>query len=113
MSNHTKPSRKSVKECPKQQLSDADIWRQRLSDINWFMRCLNENKLIKRSIVQWTVQGLNSEDLEEERFNGQALLDEGALLACMVYVDLNPIRTRITHTPEQSDFTSIEEQIDD
>jgi len=38
-------------------------------------------------------------------------LDETALLTCMMYVDLNPIRAGINNTLEDSEFTSIQDRL--
>jgi REP element-mobilizing transposase RayT len=81
-------------------------WRNRLADLSWLMRNLNE----------YIARKANQEDnckgrFWEGRFKSQALLDEKAVLACMAYVDLNPIRADMVSSVQTSQYTSIFERI--
>ncbi len=49
----------------------------------------------------------------EGRFKSQALLDETAVLSCMAYVDLNPVRAGMAEDLFDSDFTSIQQRLFD
>jgi hypothetical protein len=86
-----------------------------IADSRWAIKKLTYSFIIKN----WNepiARMANREDhctgrFWEVRFKSQALLDARALLACMAYVDLNPIRAAMAKTPEQSDFTSIQKRI--
>jgi REP element-mobilizing transposase RayT len=81
-------------------------YRSRLGSLSWFMRLINEP----------LARLANREDgctgrFWEGRFKSSALLDEAALVAASVYVDLNPVRAGITQDPEQGPHTSIRHRV--
>ncbi len=83
-----------------------ETWRQRLCDLSWFIKELNQTVSLQA----------NREDkcqgrFWEGRYKSQALLDEKALLTAMAYVDLNPVRANVASTPETSNFTSVKRRL--
>ena len=80
--------------------------RNYLGDLSWYMKCLNEF-IAKRANQEDRCTG----SFWEGRFRSQALMNEKALLACLAYVDLNPIRAAQARTPEGSEYTSVRQRI--
>ena len=76
-------------------------YRRRLGCLSWFM------KELKEPIAKWANRESNVTGcFWSERFRSTRLLDEAAVLACSIYVDLNVIRAGQALTPETSQFTS-------
>lgn len=91
-------------------LSDSKLLakiRTRLSDISWFMRALAEP----------IARIANREDectgrFWEGRFKAQRIVDDAGLLACAMYVDLNPVRAAMARSLEESLHTSVHDRIE-
>ncbi len=69
-----------------------------------------------RLLCQHIAVRANCEDSEvgkffQSRYRAVRLCDEEAVLACSVYVDLNPIRANLAQTIEDSDFTSAKRRV--
>jgi hypothetical protein len=80
--------------------------RVRLSDISWLMRALAEP----------IARMANHEDrctgrFWEGRFKAQRITDEAGLLACAMYVDLNPVRAAMAESLEESFHTSVYDRL--
>ncbi len=83
------------------------LLRERLGSLSWFMRYLNES----------LARLANKEDqctgrFWEGRFKCQRLLDEKAIIACMLYVDLNPVRAGMSNSAIEAEHTSFRHRID-
>ena len=82
------------------------VIRERLSDVSWFMRALSE-PIARMANRQDDCTGR----FWEGRFKALRIMDESGLLACAMYVDLNPIRAAIAESPDKAAHTSAHDRI--
>jgi REP element-mobilizing transposase RayT len=80
--------------------------RGKLSDLSFLMSYFDEH-IAKKSNREDGVQGA----FWEGTYGCELIEDENSLLACMAYVDLNPIRAMLAQSLEESDFTGAFERI--
>lgn len=99
------PTQNDVEKLARDQQRIAVI-RSRLADISWFMRALSE-PIARLANAQDKCTGR----FWEGRFKAQRLVDEVGLLACSMYVDLNPIRAAMADSLENSRHTSAYDRI--
>ena len=80
--------------------------RRKLSDLSSLMSYFDRNLAI-RANREDEVTGA----FWEGTFRAELLQDEASLLACMAYVDLNPIRAMMAQSLEESDYTGAFDRI--
>lgn len=82
-------------------------YRARLANLGWFMKSLKEpfarmcNKADGKRGTFW-----------DARYKSIAVLDEEALLATCIYIDLNPVAAGVAKVPEKSKHTSIKQRVE-
>jgi len=77
-------------------------YRERLSSVSWLMRLLKQ-RVATRANVEDNCTG----HFWESRFHCIPLLDWSAVLACMVYVDLNPFRAGLAESLDSTTYSSL------
>lgn len=99
------PTQEDIEKLAQDKQKIAKI-RRMLSSISHFMKSFNFYVSRYFNLVDGTTGAF-----WESRYKLKALLDDLSILLCAFYIDLNPIRARMSKTLETSDFTSIFYQI--
>lgn len=84
------------------------VLRDRLADLSWYMRCLNE-PIARRANQEDDCTGR----FWDGRFASDGLPDERALCACMAYQDLNPVRAGMTDRVDAPEHTSLQRRLEE
>ena len=94
------PTKKEIKEFISNKKQVA-IYREKLRDPSCYMQELNQT-IARRANKEDNTSGR----FWQGRFKCINLAEAGALLKCIMYVELNPVRAAIVKSPELSKFTS-------
>ena len=84
------------------------VLRDRLGDLSWYMRCLNE-PIARRANLEDDCTGR----FWQGRFRSKGVPDELAMWASMAYDDLNPIRAGMADDVDDEEHTSLQRRIEE
>ncbi|MCE2459708.1 MAG: hypothetical protein J4F38_02890 [Pseudomonadales bacterium] len=82
--------------------------RDRLGDLSWYMRCLNE-PIARRANLEDDCTGR----FWQGRFRSKDAPDERSVWACMAYDDLNPIRAGMAEQVDEQEHTSLQRRLEE
>ena len=92
-------------------LDDPDrlvVLRDRLGDLSWYMRCLNE-PIARRANLEDDCTGR----FWQGRFRSKGVPDDQSMWACMAYDDLNPIRAGMAENVDDEEHTSLQRRLEE
>ena len=84
------------------------VLRDRLGDLSWFMRCLNE-PIARRANREDDCTGR----FWQGRFCSKALPSDRSVWACMAYDDLNPLRAGMAEEVDAPEYTSLQRRLEE
>ena len=82
--------------------------RDRLGDLSWYMRCLNE-PIARRANREDDCTGR----FWQGRFCSKELPSDRSVWACMAYDDLNPLRAGMAHALDAPEHTSLQRRLEE
>lgn len=86
--------------------SRVALWRERLADLSWMMRCLKE-PLARMANREDDCDGA----FWAQRFKSYRICDDAGALTCAVYIDLNVVHAGLAETLEESDYSSVQVRV--
>ena len=86
----------SLNKKPRSWMFKDELWHERFGDLSEFMKCLNQS--IANEINR---RGDSEGKVWDRRFKSTLIEDGPGLLACLAYVELNPVRAGLCKKPSE------------